>query len=70
APAAPAPPPSSAPAPATPPPAPAAPERQHVAPEDDMAEEDDPDLDESALSGHELIVRELGATVVEEFSNE
>jgi hypothetical protein len=36
-----------------------------VAPEDDTPEDDDPDLDESALSGHELIVRELGATVVE-----
>lgn len=41
-----------------------------VAPEDDTPEDDDPDLDESALSGHDLIVRELGATVVEEFSNE
>ncbi|WP_339130317.1 DNA polymerase III subunit gamma and tau [Streptomyces sp. f51] len=41
-----------------------------VAPEDDTPEDDDPDLDESALSGHELIVRELGATVVEEFTNE
>ena len=47
-----------------------APRRAPVAPEDDMAEEDDPDLDESALSGHELIVRELGATVMDEFSNE
>ncbi|MGR6971380.1 DNA polymerase III subunit gamma and tau [Streptomyces cynarae] len=62
-----------APAPAAPAPAPTAPpapERHLVAPEDDMPEDDDPDLDESALSGHELIVRELGATVVEEFSNE
>lgn len=58
--------PASAPAPAAPP----APARQPVAPEDDMPEDDDPDLDESALSGHDLIVRELGATVVEEFSNE
>ncbi|MDX2922870.1 DNA polymerase III subunit gamma and tau, partial [Streptomyces sp. NE06-03C] len=41
-----------------------------VAPEDDTAEADDPDLVDSALSGHELIVRELGATVVEEFTNE
>ncbi|MDO0926998.1 DNA polymerase III subunit gamma and tau [Streptomyces sp. TG1A-8] len=41
-----------------------------VSPEDDIPEDDDPDLDESALSGHELIVRELGATVVEEFTNE
>ncbi|MFE7481671.1 DNA polymerase III subunit gamma and tau [Streptomyces sp. NPDC057552] len=41
-----------------------------VAPEDDIPEADDPDLVDSALSGHELIVRELGATVVEEFPNE
>ncbi|WP_069813760.1 DNA polymerase III subunit gamma and tau [Streptomyces sp. TP-A0874] len=34
--------------------------------EDDMPNDDDPDLDESALSGPELIVRELGATVLEE----
>lgn len=57
----------------TPPPAapqPSAPEPPPVAPEDDIPEDDDPDLDESALSGHELIVRELGATVMEEFSNE
>ncbi|MCL8014530.1 DNA polymerase III subunit gamma and tau [Streptomyces sp. AS02] len=73
----PAPPPtaSSAPAPtAAPTPAPrpsAAPEPPvHVAPEDDVPEDDDPDLNESALSGHDLIVRELGATVVEEFTNE
>ncbi|MGW0122346.1 DNA polymerase III subunit gamma and tau [Streptomyces sp. NPDC003327] len=63
--------PASSPAPAqgphTPPP-PAAP--RPVAPEDDVPEEDDPDLVDSALSGHELIVRELGATVVEEYTNE
>ncbi|WP_105970445.1 DNA polymerase III subunit gamma and tau [Streptomyces geranii] len=47
-----------------------APEPPPVSPEDDVPEDDDPDLDETALSGHELIVRELGATVVEEFSNE
>ncbi|BFP54014.1 DNA polymerase III subunit gamma and tau [Streptomyces sp. CMC78] len=41
-----------------------------VAPEDDTPEADDPDLVDSALSGHDLIVRELGATVVEEFPNE
>ncbi|MFJ2899548.1 DNA polymerase III subunit gamma and tau [Streptomyces sp. NPDC087218] len=41
-----------------------------VAPEDDIPEADDPDLVDSALSGHELIVRELGATVVEEYTNE
>ncbi|CAM5236744.1 hypothetical protein SAVIM40S_06596 [Streptomyces avidinii] len=41
-----------------------------VAPEDDHAEDDDPDLVESALTGHDLIVRELGATVVEEYTNE
>ncbi|MFE3741886.1 DNA polymerase III subunit gamma and tau [Streptomyces sp. NPDC059134] len=50
---------------------PASPPPQHtVAPEDDTAEEDDPDLVDSALSGHDLIVRELGATVVEEYTNE
>ncbi|WP_409471072.1 DNA polymerase III subunit gamma and tau [Streptomyces sp. HC307] len=69
---------SPVPAPATPAPAPtpsppSAPEpppSAPVAPEDDIPEDDDPDLDESALSGQELIVRELGATVVEELSNE
>lgn len=61
----------AAPAPATSAPRPpAAPEPPPVAPEDDTPEDDDPDLDESALSGHDLIVRELGATVMEEFSNE
>ncbi|OEJ39776.1 hypothetical protein BGK70_18070 [Streptomyces agglomeratus] len=50
-----------------PPPAPAPPP---MAIEDDVPEEDDPDLVDSALSGHDLIVRELGATVVEEFTNE
>ncbi|MFG2955423.1 DNA polymerase III subunit gamma and tau [Streptomyces sp. NPDC048291] len=55
---------------AAPAPAPAAPEPPPVSPEDDIPEEDDPDLDESALSGHELIVKELGATVVEEIQNE
>ncbi|MFF0465525.1 DNA polymerase III subunit gamma and tau [Streptomyces mexicanus] len=50
---------------------PAAPEPPPpVAPEDDIPEDDDPDLDESALSGQELIVRELGATVVEEYTTE
>ncbi len=42
----------------------------HVALEDDMPEEDDPDLVDSALTGHDLIVRELGATVIEEIPNE
>ncbi|GGP77983.1 hypothetical protein GCM10010231_56240 [Streptomyces sindenensis] len=41
-----------------------------VAPEDDVPEDDDPDLVDSALSGHDLIVRELGATVIDEFANE
>ncbi|MFE5541833.1 DNA polymerase III subunit gamma and tau [Streptomyces sp. NPDC056492] len=41
-----------------------------VAPEDDVPEEDDPDLVDSALTGHDLIVRELGATVIEEYTNE
>lgn len=73
----PAPAPSRAPAPEpTPSPAPAsapAPERRapdHVSPEDDTWADDDPDLVESALSGHDLIVRELGATIVEEYNNE
>ncbi|MFE9172011.1 DNA polymerase III subunit gamma and tau [Streptomyces kebangsaanensis] len=62
---------SAAPAPAAaPPPRPSASEPAPVAPEDDIPEDDDPDLDESALSGHELIVRELGATVVEEYTTE
>ncbi|WBP88027.1 DNA polymerase III subunit gamma and tau [Kitasatospora cathayae] len=39
---------------------------QSVAPEDDIPEEDDPDLNEEAFSGQELIIRELGATVLEE----
>ncbi|MFF7894937.1 DNA polymerase III subunit gamma and tau [Streptomyces sp. NPDC007907] len=51
-------------------PQPSAPPRRHVSVEEDIPEDDDPDLDESALSGQELIVRELGATVVEEFTNE
>ncbi|MEV6419984.1 DNA polymerase III subunit gamma and tau [Streptomyces sp. NPDC051662] len=49
---------------------PVTPTKPPVAPEDDIPEEDDPDLVDSALSGHELIVRELGATVVEEYTNE
>lgn len=59
-----------APAPAASVPQPSAPPRRHVSVEEDIPEDDDPDLDESALSGQELIVRELGATVVEEFTNE
>ncbi|MGW3316798.1 DNA polymerase III subunit gamma/tau [Streptomyces fungicidicus] len=58
--------PASAPAPRPPAPEPPPP----VSPEDDTPEDDDPDLDESALSGQDLLVRELGATVVEEFTNE
>ncbi|MGW2628630.1 DNA polymerase III subunit gamma and tau [Streptomyces chattanoogensis] len=46
------------------------PEPPPVSIEYDMPEEDDPDLVDTALSGHDLIVRELGATVVEEFNNE
>ncbi|MFE5898855.1 DNA polymerase III subunit gamma and tau [Streptomyces sp. NPDC056488] len=52
------------------PPAYTPPAPRPVAPEDDVPEEDDPDLVDSALSGHDLIVRELGATVVEEYTNE
>ncbi|MGW0536936.1 DNA polymerase III subunit gamma and tau [Streptomyces sp. NPDC003032] len=64
-------------APTPPPPAPdptpprrSAPAPEHVSPEDDVPEDDDPDLVESALSGHDLIVRELGATVVDEYPND
>ncbi|EPD89954.1 hypothetical protein HMPREF1486_06267, partial [Streptomyces sp. HPH0547] len=72
--AAPAPVPAPAPAPeaqrpAAPAPA-ASPVSGGVGLEDDMPAEDDPDLDDSALSGHDLIVRELGATVIEEFQHE
>ncbi|MFE6972468.1 DNA polymerase III subunit gamma and tau [Streptomyces sp. NPDC057682] len=64
-------PPSGGPAPEPAPPAYTAPEPPRaVAPEDDTPEADDPDLVDSALSGHDLIVRELGATVVEEYTNE
>ncbi|MEU0031214.1 DNA polymerase III subunit gamma and tau [Streptomyces sp. NPDC006335] len=63
----PAPTPAPAPAPA---PQRSAPEPPPVSIEDDIPEDDDPDLNESALSGRELIVRELGATVVEEITNE
>ena len=73
--------PESAPAPRTPPasesaaPAPASPPAPvggppPPEPEEDMPAEDDPDLDESALSGHDLIVRELGATVIEEIPHQ
>ncbi|MEU6815862.1 DNA polymerase III subunit gamma and tau [Streptomyces sp. NPDC046860] len=55
---------------AAPAPRPPAPEPPPVSPEDDIPADDDPDLDESALSGRDLIVRELGATVVEEFSHD
>ncbi|MER5447706.1 DNA polymerase III subunit gamma and tau [Streptomyces sp. NPDC002764] len=59
---------SPSPSPAARPPAPEPPPPVSI--EDDIPEDDDPDLNESALSGRELIVRELGATVVEEFTNE
>ncbi|MEU3662686.1 DNA polymerase III subunit gamma and tau [Streptomyces sp. NPDC032940] len=62
---------ASASAPAAPAARPTAPEPPPpVSPEDDIPEDDDPDLDESALSGKDLLVRELGATVVEEIANE
>jgi DNA polymerase-3 subunit gamma/tau len=65
------PPQASAPAaPHSAPPAAAPPAPVPVAPEDDVPEEDDPDLVESALTGHDLIVRELGATVLEEYTND
>ncbi|GGO98517.1 hypothetical protein GCM10012280_62850 [Wenjunlia tyrosinilytica] len=53
--------------PTAPPPPPAPPS---VAPEDDIPEDDDPDLDDTALTGHDLIVSELGATVIEEISHD
>ncbi|WP_030615723.1 DNA polymerase III subunit gamma and tau [Streptomyces sclerotialus] len=46
------------------------PEPPPVSIEDDMPAEDDADLVDSALSGYDLIVRELGATVIEEYNNE
>ncbi|MFF5106203.1 DNA polymerase III subunit gamma and tau [Streptomyces sp. NPDC000134] len=49
---------------------PSAPEPPPVSIEDDIPEDDDPDLDESALSGKELLVKELGATVVEEITHD
>ncbi|MCG5123019.1 DNA polymerase III subunit gamma and tau [Streptomyces sp. T7(2022)] len=81
APAPPQPVPAAPPNPAPAPQGPSAPQREQRPPapepprrttsiEDDIPEEDDPDLDESALSGHDLIMRELGATVVEEYTNE
>ncbi|MFG2847803.1 DNA polymerase III subunit gamma and tau [Kitasatospora sp. NPDC048296] len=60
---------AQAPAPVQAPPPAAVPQArpvQSVAPEDDIPEEDDPDLNEEAFSGQELIIRELGATVLEE----
>ncbi|MFJ6775508.1 DNA polymerase III subunit gamma and tau, partial [Kitasatospora sp. NPDC091257] len=41
-----------------------------VAPEDDIPEADDPDLKEDVFSGQELIIRELGATVLEEIHHQ
>ncbi|UWE13374.1 hypothetical protein [Actinacidiphila bryophytorum] len=38
--------------------------------EDDIPEDDDPDLVDSALSGHDLFIRELGATVIEEIQHD
>ncbi|WP_093838417.1 DNA polymerase III subunit gamma and tau [Streptomyces aidingensis] len=38
--------------------------------EDDVPEDDDPDLDDRALSGTELLVEGLGATVIEEIEHE
>ncbi|MGP9019620.1 DNA polymerase III subunit gamma and tau [Streptomyces sp. BR1] len=61
---------ASAPAPVRTQPAPVTHEAPPVRPEDDIPEDDDPDLVDNALSGHDLIVRELGATVVEEYTNE
>ncbi len=71
-------PPAAGPGPAAPPPAagppraaagPAAPAAPRVAIEDDIPQDDDPDLEDTPLSGYELLVRELGATVIEELPN-
>ncbi|WP_436980072.1 DNA polymerase III subunit gamma and tau [Streptomyces sp. enrichment culture] len=82
APQAPPPPPAAAPAsapvsapppvPPTPEPSPAAapPPPPPPAPEEDLPEPGDRDPGSSSLSGHELIMRELGATVIEEFHHE
>ncbi|MFJ6617334.1 DNA polymerase III subunit gamma and tau [Kitasatospora sp. NPDC091335] len=43
---------------------------QSVRPEDDIPEADDPDLKEDVFSGQELIIRELGATVLEEIHHQ
>ncbi|MGR6997216.1 hypothetical protein ACU686_02360 [Yinghuangia aomiensis] len=40
-----------------------------VAPEDDIAAYDDEDIADDAFTSHELLVRELGATVIEETRN-
>ncbi|WP_326598232.1 DNA polymerase III subunit gamma and tau [Streptomyces sp. NBC_01803] len=74
------PPPAAAPAPRQPAPAVPRPSPESIAPsppppppvavEDDVPEEDDPDLDDTALTGYQLIVKELGATVIEEFHHE
>ncbi|MFE4976673.1 DNA polymerase III subunit gamma and tau, partial [Kitasatospora sp. NPDC056651] len=55
-----------------PPPVAAQPARpvRSVAPEDDIPEADDPDLKEDVFSGQELIIRELGATVLEEIHHQ
>ncbi|MCL2552844.1 MAG: DNA polymerase III subunit gamma and tau [Actinomycetia bacterium] len=49
--------------------APAAPAEEPPPLEDDIPEDDDPDLVDSALSGHDLFIRELGATVIEEITH-
>lgn len=53
-----------------PPPEPPEPSDPYAGMEHDMPAADDADLDESALSGHDLLVRELGATVIEEIPHE
>lgn len=66
-----APPPPPAPAPQRAAPPPVRDDTREPPPiEDDIPEDDDPDLDDTALSGHDLFVRELGATVIEEISND
>jgi DNA polymerase-3 subunit gamma/tau len=42
----------------------------HAPSSDDQPSPDDPDLDDDGLSGQELLVRELGASVIEEIEHD
>jgi len=62
-------PPSAAPAPAAPPPRPA-PVPVVDAAQDDSAHEDDEAIDDAGLTGRDLLIRELGASVLEEIEHD